>query len=157
MTKYEEFLSLAQELNRQLDICPLLYGSLGLEQRLQSDLRADDIDILIPEIWLGERWGELTAFMEQSGFSLYDPHEHAFCKDGISVAYASLESLWPFAGIEIEKIPMVQYNETRYLLLDLDGYRKVYAASSLDGYRKDKKHKDDSAKLVLIDQVQGTF
>lgn len=154
MNKLSVFLSLAERLNRQLQIIPLLYGSLGLEQRLQRDLGADDIDILVSEIWLNKRWDRLSGLMEQLGFVLYDLHEHAFSRDGISVAFASLESLAPFAGIEIAKIPMVRYNEACYLLLDLEDYRKVYTTSSRDGYRKDKKNKDDSAKLRLIDQAQ---
>lgn len=155
MTKFSVFLNLAEQLNRELETVPLLYGSLGLEQRLRMDLHADDIDILVPEIWLQERWGDLAELMERQGYRLYDLHEHAFCKDGISVAFAALESLWEFAGIEIEKIPRILYNEICYLLLDLDDYRRVYMASSRDGYRKDKKNKDDSAKIVLIDRCRG--
>ena len=155
MTKFETFLHLAERLNREFEILPLLYGSLGLEQRLGMDLHADDIDILIPQIWLQDQWETLAKWMAQLGYELYDLHEHAFCNDGVSVAFASLESLSTFAGIEIAKIPMVRYNNTRYLLLDLEDYRKVYAASSLDGYRKDRKNKDDSAKIALIDQARN--
>ena len=153
MTKYNVFLELACQLNRKLEIIPLLYGSLGLEQRLHRDLRADDIDVLVPEIWLSNQWDNFAGFMQQQGFHLYDFHEHAFYRDRVSVAFASLESLSDFAGIEIAKIPMVRYNEIQYLLLDLEDYRKVYTASSHDGYRKDKKNKDDVAKLRLIDMA----
>ena len=155
MTKFAVFLELADALNRQLGVVPLLYGSLGLEQRLGQDLHADDIDILLPEIWLHEQWHGLESLMRHMGYVLYDPHEHAFSGDGICVAFAGLESLAPFAGIEIEKIPMLRYNDICYLLLDLEDYRKVYTASSFDGYRKDKKNKDDSAKLLLIERAQG--
>ena len=157
MSKYHIFLSLAEEFNHQLGMTPLLYGSLGLEQRLGMDLHADDIDILVPQIWLREQWDQLAELMEQMKFRLYDLHEHAFCRDETSVAFASLESLSSFAGIDIAKIPTVRYNNTRYLLLNLEDYRKVYAASSLDGYRKNKKNKDDTAKLVLIDQAQKSL
>lgn len=153
MSKFSIFLTLAEGLNRELEICPLLYGSLGLEQRLNRNLNADDIDILISEEWLSQRWETLKAFMEGEGYTLYDLHEHAFEKDGVSVAYASLESLSPFAGIRIANIPKVRYNQICYLLLDLDDYRKVYTASSKDGYRKDKKHKDDFRKIQLIDEI----
>lgn len=155
MTKYEAFLSLASGLNRELGILPLLYGSLGLEQRLNMNLQADDIDVLVPEIWLHGRWDRLRLFMDNLGYDLYDVHEHAFVRDGISVAFASLESLSSFAGIEIAKIPTVQYNNTSYFLLELEDYRKVYLASSRDGYRKDKKNKDDAAKIALIDAADS--
>ena len=155
MTKFAVFLEVADSLNRQFGILPLLYGSLGLEQRLGLDLHADDIDILLPEIWLHEQWDRLVNLMHHMGYVLYDLHEHAFSRDGIQVAFAELESLASFAGINVEKIPMVRYNDICYLLLDLEDYRKVYTASSFDGYRKDKKNKDDSAKLLLIERAQG--
>ncbi len=155
MTKFAVFLEVADSLNRQFGILPLLYGSLGLEQRLGLDLHADDIDILLPEIWLHEHWHRLKSLMHHMGYVLYDLHEHAFSRDGIQVAFGELESLAPFAGINVEKIPTVRYNDICYLLLDLEDYRKVYTASSFDGYRKDKKNKDDSAKLLLIERAQG--
>ena len=52
MEKYNSFLKIARALHQKLGICPLLFGSLGLEQRLKADLRADDIDILVPEFFL---------------------------------------------------------------------------------------------------------
>ena len=155
MSKFLIFLSLAERLNQALQITPLLYGSLGLEQRLGDDLHADDIDILMPEIWLTEGWEALVSLMEDLGYRLYDEHEHAFMKDGVSAAFASIESLADFAGIEIAKIPVLHYNEICYLLLDLQDYRKVYTASSTDGYRKDKKHKNDAEKLARIDAALG--
>ena len=43
--KKEEFLLIAKELNIKLNIVPLLFGSLGLEQRLDMCLDAEDIDV----------------------------------------------------------------------------------------------------------------
>ena len=153
MSKLAQFFSLARMLNAELGIKPLLYGSLGLEQRLGEDLGADDIDILIPEIWLQDQWEVLWDLLERNGYGLYDLHEHAFMRDHISTAFSSLESLKDFAGIEIAKIPEVRYNNTCYLLLELEDYRKVYTASSRDGYRKDKKHKNDAEKIRLIEEA----
>ena len=157
MSKLTQFFSLAQTLNAELGITPLLYGSLGLEQRLGRGLDADDIDILIPEIWLTDKWEVLCDLMERNGYNLYDLHEHAFVKDSISTAFAFLESLEDFAGIEIAKITEIRYNNICYLLLDLEDYKKVYTASSRDGYRKDKKHKNDAQKIELIDSALHCF
>ena len=51
-----EFLHIAKLLNTKLNITPLLYGSLGLEKCLDINLNADDIDVLIPQIYLNEKW-----------------------------------------------------------------------------------------------------
>ena len=153
--KKKEFLSIAAVLNEQLQIVPLLFGSLGLEQRLHADLHADDIDVLIPEAFLNEKWDRLVAVMNEQGYALYDLHEHAFEKAGLSVAFASIESLTPFAGVDVAKIPVVEEAGVRYYLLDLQDYLKVYTESAKDGYRKDKKHKEDGEKIELIKKALG--
>ncbi len=153
--KKAEFLRIAGQLNKRLHIVPLLFGSLGLEQRLNMDLNADDIDVLIPEAFLKEKWSELLSLMHDNGYALYDLHEHAFQKAECKVAFASIESLTTLAGVDLAGIPLVEEGGVRYFLLDLQDYRKVYLASSKDGYRKDRKHKNDSHKIELIDRALG--
>lgn len=91
--------------------------------------------------------------MEENGYALYDAHEHAFEKNGVSMAFASIESLTPFAGVDIKNIPIIEENGVRYLLLDLWDYLKVYTASLKDGYRKNVKNKNDQQKIDLINQA----
>ena len=153
--KKQEFLSVAERLNKELYIVPLLYGSLGLEQRLQTDLNAEDIDILLPEVFLREKWNRIVSLMEENGYVLYDLHEHAFEKAGISVAFASLEDLASFAGVDLTEIPVIEESGVRYFLLTVQDYLKVYTASSKDGYRKTKKHKQDGQKINLIRKALG--
>ncbi|MBQ8953898.1 MAG: NUDIX domain-containing protein [Clostridia bacterium] len=149
--KHEEFLCLALLLNKAMDITPLLFGSLGLERRLGADLNADDIDVLLPEAFLaGDGWTRLTALMRGAGYALYDEHEHAFERDGVSAAFASLENLAPFAGVDVSAVPLMEEGGARYFLLTLEDYLKVYTASSKDGYRKDVKNKKDGEKIALI-------
>ncbi len=120
----EKFLHIAKYLDKKLNVVPLLFGSLGLEQRLGTYLNADDIDVLIPEIFLYDRWDSIVRIMEENGYALYDAHEHAFEENGV-----------------------------RYLLLDLWDYLKVYTASLKDGYRKNVKNKNDQQKIDLINQA----
>ena len=148
-------MQIAAVLNEHLQIVPLLFGSLGLEQRLHADLHADDIDVLIPEVFLNEKWDRLVSVMNEQGYALYDLHEHAFEKAGLSVAFASIESLAPFAGVDVGKIPVVEEAGVRYYLLDLQDYLKVYTESAKDGYRKDRKHKEDGEKIELIQKALG--
>ena len=137
-------------MNNRLHIIPLLFGSLGLEQRLHTNLNPDDIDILIPEPFLKEKWDDVAAVMNDSGYTLYDLHEHAFEKSGLSVAFASVESLAPFAGVNVTNIPIIEESGVRYSLLSLEDYLRVYEASSKDGYRKNRKNKNDQQKIGLI-------
>ncbi len=148
--KKSEFIRIAGLLNERLNIVPLLFGSLGLEQRLNTNLNADDIDVLIPELFLEEGWSGIAALMSDAGYTLYDLHEHAFERSGLSVAFAAIESLAPFAGVDLEQIPVIEEKGVCYYLLDLRDYLKVYTASAKDGYRKNVKNKQDERKIELI-------
>ena len=151
--KKKEFLYIVELLNKKLHIVPLLFGSLGLEQRLHTNLNADDIDVLIPEVFLNEKWNSVVTIMKDNGYVLYDLHEHAFEKSGLSFAFASIESLTPFAGINLTRIPVIEEAGIRYYLLSLQDYLKVYMASSKDGYRKNTKNKKDEQKIELINKA----
>ncbi len=147
---YDVFLAVARALASQLGVTPLLFGSLGLSLRLHVDLQPDDIDVLVPEAYLADLWPSLQALMERLGFALIDLHEHAFAREGVHLAYASLESLEPFAGVECAAIPMVQDQGCAFFLLSLEDYWKVYTASATDGYRQAKKEGRDQKKIALI-------
>lgn len=153
--KKKEFLYIAELLNKKLHTVPLLFGSLGLEQRLQTNLNADDVDVLIPEVFLNEKWNSVVKIMDDNGYVLYDLHEHAFEKSGLSFSFASIESLTFFAGIDLTRIPVIEEVGIYYYLLDLQDYLKVYMASSKDGYRKNKKNKKDEQKIELINKALG--
>ncbi len=148
--KKKEFIHIAGLLNEKLDIVPLLFGSLGLEQRLNRSLNADDIDVLIPEIFLNEKWDSVAKLMSDDGYTLCDLHEHEFKKSGLCVAFAAIESLTPFAGIDLKQIPIIKEDRVCYYLLNLHDYLKVYEASAKDGYRKNVKNKKDEQKIKLI-------
>lgn len=148
--KKNEFMLIAKELNEKLNVTPLLFGSLGLEQRLNISLNVEDIDVLIPEEFLNEKWECIVNVMNDNGYTLYDFREHAFQKDGLSLAYASIESLMPFANVDVANIPVINENGIKYFLLELQDYLKVYTASSKDGYRKNVKNKQDNQKIDLI-------
>lgn len=151
--KYLEFLHITHILNQRLNVTPLLFGSLGLEHRLNISLNADDIDVLVPEKYINDNWPQLVEIMEEEGYILIDLEEHDFEKSNIHIAFAGIESLAPFAGVDISRIPVISDNGTQYYLLELSDYLKVYTASSKDGYRKDVKNKQDQQKIDLIKQA----
>ena len=135
-----------------LGIVPLMYGSIGLEYITNEALNADDVDILIPESFIIERWNEFCKFLTGNGYILLDEHEHTFCKNGILYSYASIEELKSFAGIGLSDIEQLCCNGIRFKLLSLDQYLKVYRASAKDGYRITVRKKKDNDKIAFIEK-----
>ena len=150
-SKFNLFLENARSLSDKLGIVPLLYGSLGLEHLTGEALGADDIDILIPRVFITERWQEFKAVLEMQGYVLTDSHEHTFVRDGVACSYADIEDLESFAGIHAEDIETREVNGVRFLLLSLEQYLTVYKRSSMDGYRVNVRQKKDADKIKFIE------
>ena len=56
--KFDLFLENTRLLLDKLGIVSLLYGSIGLEYLTGEDLGADDIDILVPRVFITDSWLE---------------------------------------------------------------------------------------------------
>ena len=149
--KFNLFLENARFLSDKFSMVPLLYGSLGLEYLTGDDLSADDIDILVPRVFITERWHEFKALLEAQGYVLADEHEHTFVCDGVSYSYADIEDLESFAGIRMKDIEMREADGVRFLLLSLEQYLAVYQKSSKDGYRVNVRQKKDADKIRFIE------
>ena len=124
--KFNLFLENARFLSDKFDILPLLYGSLGLEYLTGDVLGVDDSDILVPRVFIKERWCEFKVLLEVQGYVLVDEHEHTFVRDGVAYSYADIEDLESFAGINTENIEMHETDGIRFLLLSLEQYLAVY-------------------------------
>ena len=144
------FFNNAKLLAEHFTIVPLLYGSVGLAYVTKETLDADDIDILIPEIFLKERWPDFKTVLKGEGYALVDEQEHTFEKDGVCYAYASIEELENFAQIPLSQIRVENSRGVCFKVLSLEQYLKVYTASSKDGYRIDVRQKKDGEKIELI-------
>ena len=149
--KFNLFLENARFLSDKFDIIPLLYGSLGLEYLTGDALGSDDIDILVPRVFITERWCEFKALLEAQGYVLIDEHEHTFVRDSVAYSYADIEDLESFAGIHAEDIEMCEADGVRFLLLSLEQYLAVYRQSSKDGYRVNVRQKKDADKIRFIE------
>ena len=149
--KFNLFLENARFLSDKFDIVPLLYGSLGLEYLTGDILGVDDIDILVPRVFITDRWQEFKVVLEEHGYVLVDEHEHTFVRDGVVYSYADIEDLESFAGISTEDIEMHKADDVRFLLLSLEQYLAVYQKSSKDGYRVNVRQKKDSDKIIFIE------
>ena len=149
--KFNLFLENARLLSDNLGIVPLLYGSLGLEYLTGDALGSDDIDILVPRVFITERWHEFKSLLEAQGYVLADEHEHTFVRDGVAYSYADIEDLESFAGVNTEDIEMQEVDGVSFLLLSLEQYLAVYRQSSKDGYRVNIRQKKDADKIKFIE------
>ena len=137
-------------LNERFGIIPLMYGSLGLEYITNKDLNSDDIDVLIPNIFVNEKWNEFKDALIENGYALVDEHEHTFSKNEISYSYAPFEELESFAKINLSDIECKSGFGVQFKVLSLEQYLKVYTSSSKDGYRVNVRKKKDADKISFI-------
>ena len=149
--KFNLFIENARLLSDKFNIVPLLYGSLGLEYLTRDVLGVDDIDILVPRVFITDRWHEFKSLLEAQGYVLVDEHEHTFVRDGVAYSYADIEDLESFAGIRMKDIEMREAEGVRFLILSLEQYLAVYRQSSKDGYRVDIRQKKDADKIRFIE------
>lgn len=133
MSLYEEFINIAKTLNKELEIIPVLYGSLGLEKATGLDFSPQDIDLLVPLTYLEEKWQSLKYVIEQSGYQLVNLHEHEFRKDRIKIGIAYVEDLKPFADVDHNSLKVVEGHGAVYYSLTVSDFLKVYNKSLLDG------------------------
>ncbi|TYR80447.1 hypothetical protein FZC66_08670 [Priestia megaterium] len=147
---YIEFLEVAKSLNKNLNVVPVLYGSLGLEILTGRDFVPQDVDILVPLEFIKEKWGVLKDMMENLGYTFVDLHEHEFRKENIKVAFSYIEDLQIFAQVNYADLKRVEYEGAAYQLLHLEDYVKVYTQSLKDSYRRNKNNSKDQKKLEII-------
>ena len=151
INKFNLFLENARLLSDKLCIVPLLYGSLGLEYLTGNVLGVDDIDILVPRVFITERWHEFKSLLEAQGYVLANEHEHTFVSDDVAYSYSDIEDLESFAGIRMKDIEMREADGVRFLLLSFEQYLAVYRQSSKDGYRVNVRQKKDADKIRFIE------
>lgn len=150
---YDEFLYISEHLNRELEIIPVLYGSLGLEIISDIDFSPQDIDILIPLEYIDKKWIVFKNVIEKIGYKMIDLHEHEFIKNDIKIAFAYVEDLKDFAGVDHKNLKIVDFKGARYKKLSLEDYLKVYKKSLNDGYRRIKKNNKDLIKIQKIQEL----
>ena len=83
--KQQAFFENAILLTDKLKIIPLIYGSLGLEYITGESLNADDIDILIPGVFVNERWNEFKSILLDEGYALFDGMNIPFKKTASAI------------------------------------------------------------------------
>lgn len=151
MDKYKEFLRITKHLNSELNVIPVLYGSLGLSKIIQKDLNSEDTDILVPHKYISSDWEKLVKTLDKISYQLVNEKEHEFVclKNKIGIAFE--EDLFPFAKVDYKKLNTITDNDAKFKMLNINQYKKVYEASKTDSYRLQKNNKKDLEKIQLID------
>lgn len=124
--KLSIFLEIAGELNRH-KISPILYGSLGVSRLIKiNDI--DDIDIVVPNEWLDDKFTEFKKIMEGIGFKqdLKYPHEFNREKRDGHVGFESKGELKKDMGINLKNIKTTEINGVKFGELSSKDYLNVY-------------------------------
>lgn len=160
--KFDEFIKIAKKLN-DIDIIPLLMGSVGLEVITGKSWDAQDIDIHVPGDKRGwevppelsiHNWIDIVKIMNSMEYCLIDLHEHEFFKEGLSVEFGIIDTLPNFAGVQLEDLKIHQKEDVKYYLLNPDQYLRVYQSSSKDSYRADKNNNKDIRKIDFLKSMK---
>ncbi|MFD2629479.1 phosphoribosylanthranilate isomerase [Oceanobacillus kapialis] len=158
MDKFEAFIKIAKKLN-DIDIIPLLMGSVGLEITTGKSWNAQDLDIHVPGDERGwevppelsiHNWDDIMRAMNSMGYTLVDLHEHEFSKEGLSVEFGIIDTLPAFAGVQLADLEMHQTENVSYFLLNPKQYLAVYEASVKDSYRADNNNNKDLTKIDFL-------
>ncbi len=135
------------------NIIPVLYGSLGLYQIIEPLGTVDDIDFLVKEVWITDKWDELRSCLEKYEFKLEDEHEHEFSHPLFSskIAFGSIEESGRHSGLNLEKARLVQ-GKIKYYTLTAQQYLSAYKACLKDDYRQGKKGDADIQKIKALEE-----
>ncbi len=134
--KLDEFYKIAKLLNQQ-NITPLLYGSLGLNYEIKANYDADDIDILIPEEYLENKWEQLKTTIERkTTYKLVDLKEHTFFDGTNKISLAKFGDLVQILKTDAKNLRTEFCEGAQFLTLNAEQFLRVYEFTASDQYRK---------------------
>lgn len=91
--------------------------------------------------------------MEQLGYTMLNLQEHEFIKNDINIGFAFTEDLLAFADVDYKNLKVFDDNGSRYYLLTISDYLKVYTRSLQDGYRRTKNNNKDLNKIEILNKI----
>lgn len=138
----DEFLAKILEILKELNIKPVIYGSFGVATYLGNFKNFEDIDILIEDEFVNNRWEEFRKLFESKGFSLTNEKEHEFELNDKKVGFASKNILIRDKIIN-DFSELIQYKNTDAFTLTPEDFLKAYKFSAKDGYRINTRGKKD--------------
>lgn len=134
-------------------IDPILYGSQGVALHIGKFKEFGDIDLLVQDEWIGNRWDELVAIMAELSFEMVNRHEHEFKNQSdISVGFAA-ESILTRDRIltsGLQEVLRVRFGRTVVRTLNKVAFLRAYEFSVRDGYRVEQRGKKDADIIKLL-------
>lgn len=147
--KFETFLEVAGALN-QHNVIPILFGSLGLNRIIGEFAKANDVDILIPDEFLNQKWDRLVELMKDLRFQLKDKKEREFIRDLEIVNFGKESDLIELVQINLKDLNISEVNNIRFKELSAEQYLVCYQTMLRDSYRQEKRGDADKKKIALI-------
>jgi hypothetical protein len=147
----DDFLSIILETIKKLETKPIIYGSYGVAVYLGDFKKFEDVDILINEEFVNERWEEFKKLLEDNNFNLINEKEHEFELDNRKVGFASKNILLRDNIID-DFSELIQYKDTDAFTLKPEDFLKAYIFSINDGYRINTRNKKDED---IINRIQS--
>jgi len=149
--KLEVFFEVAGKINKEFNVLPILYGSLGLSQAIKTEMETNDIDIKIPENVRVSRWTDLQKMMGDIGFELTNDEGGEFMRNDCMVSIARDELMW-YAEIDSAKLEIVKNDKCEYKVVSPKQYLRIYQRSLKDNYRREKNNSKDLERIALIEK-----
>lgn len=146
----DEFLFKILKILKELDIKPVVYGSFGVATYLGNFKDFEDIDILIEDEFINDKWVEFRKFFELNDFVLIDEEEHEFKFEGKKVGFASKNILIRDKIINGYS-ELVHYKNEDAFTLKPEDFLKAYKYSIKDGYRINTRGKKDNSIIEKLE------
>jgi hypothetical protein len=135
-------------------VSPLLYGSQGVSLYLGAFKQFSDIDLLVADEYLEDKWTALVSIMALRGFALVDEHEHSFRNTrGVEANFAAVSILKRDDILNgPDDIVTIKTPQGPFKTLTAESFKRAYSFSIKDGYRRDIRGKKDQVIIKLLNE-----
>jgi len=146
--KFLTFLEIARALNRH-DIVPILYGSLGLYRIIGELSEVNDIDIVVPEIYLKEKFSELAGIMTEIRYKQDSMYPHEFTGRDHQIGFESKEEIEAYEGVNFSDFKITKIDDAEFKELSAEDYLVVYKKNLKF---REEKIKDMKPKIKALEE-----
>ncbi|MBI4158488.1 MAG: hypothetical protein HY505_02635 [Candidatus Yanofskybacteria bacterium] len=149
--KFKEFLEINQELNKQ-NVVPVIYGSLGLYHLIGKQIdEIGDIDIVVPNSYVADKFGELKNMMIGVGYSQDPNYMHEFTKGEGQIGFEPESDLVEL-GIDVHNLKITEKDGAKFKELSASDYLKVYNRNLKTW---EKKVESIKKKITALEKIKN--